>query len=230
MDPRKLFSDERFAGLCVYCGGEPSTADHVPSKVLLDEPFPSNLSVVPACSACNNGFSADEAYVACLVECALTGSASPGSVHRLKIRRILTESPALASLIESCRRDHGSRDVFWEADARRVRNVVLKLARGHAAYEYSEPYLDEPECVSFAPLCVLSTERLRSFETPPAESIWPEIGSRAFLRAAGVTSHVELDEGWLVIQPGRYRYLVSCSGPTVVRFVLSEYLACEVVW
>jgi hypothetical protein len=39
VDPRQLFSDERFNGYCVYCGGEDETGDHVPSKVLLDGPY-----------------------------------------------------------------------------------------------------------------------------------------------------------------------------------------------
>lgn len=230
MDPRKLFSDERFAAFCVYCGGEPSTADHVPSKVLLDEPYPNNLPVVQACEACNNRFSADEPYLACLVECALTGSVDPDSVHRPKIKRSLTERPGLASLIWSCRHEDACGNVHWEADANRVRNVVLKLARGHAAFEYSEPQLEEAERVSFLSISVLSAEQLRSFETPPVETVWPEIGSRAFLRAVVLNSVVAFNDGWQVVQPGRYRYLVSHSRPMAVRFVLSEYLACEVVW
>jgi hypothetical protein len=40
MDPRKLFADERFK-VCAYFGDSdmPFTKDHVPSKVLLDDPF-----------------------------------------------------------------------------------------------------------------------------------------------------------------------------------------------
>jgi hypothetical protein len=35
--------------------------------------------------------------------------------------------------------------------------------------------------------------------------------------------------GWVVVQEGRYRFLTS-TGAVIVRMVLSEYLACEVVW
>jgi len=230
MDPRKLYADERFTGLCVYCGREPSTRDHVPSRVLLDEPFPADLPVVSACEACNNSFSLDEPYLACLVECVITGSVDPNSARREKVKRILTEKPALASLIAASRREDESGNVLWEPDVARVRNVVLKLARGHAAYECSEPQTGEPECLSFIPLCAMSAEQLRSFETPPVEHVWPELGSRAFLRAVVGNSEVALDDGWQVVQQGRYRYLVSHSGQTAVRLVLSEYLACEVVW
>lgn len=40
MDPRHLPVDSRLVGGCVFCGGEPGTRDHVPSKVLLDDPLP----------------------------------------------------------------------------------------------------------------------------------------------------------------------------------------------
>ena len=48
---------------CIYCGAESGTREHVPSKVFLDEPYPEDLPVLPACFNCNNGFSDDEAYV-----------------------------------------------------------------------------------------------------------------------------------------------------------------------
>ena len=56
MDPRKLFVDERLIGMCSYCGREPETRDHVPSRILLDDPFPPNLPVVEACRTCNESF------------------------------------------------------------------------------------------------------------------------------------------------------------------------------
>ena len=95
MDPRKLFAEERFTGLCVYCGAEPETRDHVPSKVLLDEPFPDDLPVVPACERCNNRLSPDERYVACFVECAITGSARPESALRDRSGASCTKTPPL---------------------------------------------------------------------------------------------------------------------------------------
>lgn len=104
------------------------------------------------------------------------------------------------------------------------------MARGHAAYECSEPQLGKPEFLSIIPRCAMSSDRRAAFETPPVEHILPEIGSRAFLRAAVVNSEVILDGGWQVVQPERYRYLVSHSGPMTVRLLLSEYLTCEVIW
>jgi hypothetical protein len=60
MDPRHLFVDQRETGMCVYCGKLPDSREHIPSKVLLDEPYPIDLPVVDACYNCNNSFSKDE--------------------------------------------------------------------------------------------------------------------------------------------------------------------------
>jgi len=89
MDPRHLFIDERLTGRCVYCGGQPDTRDHCPSKVLLDEPFPANLGVVEACAECNDSFSSHEQYLACLIEAVICESAEPDDVNRINIKRIL---------------------------------------------------------------------------------------------------------------------------------------------
>jgi hypothetical protein len=82
----------------------------------------------------------------------------------------------------------------------------------------------------FIPLCLMFAEQLLSFETPPVEKGWPEIGSRAFINTMALNNEVLLDNGWRIVQPGRYRYLASYSGPTMIRFVLSEYLASAVIW
>lgn len=228
MDPKQLFSDERFNGYCVYCGGPDDTGDHVPSKVLLDEPFPPDLPKVAACNGCNNAFSADEPYLACLIDCVLSGSVQPEEVGRDKVRRILEKRPHFGAEILAGRQEGADGRVQWVPNADRVRAVILKLARGHAAYESSEPQLGEPESYWCAPLCTLAVEQRQDFESEPALAVWPEIGSRAFRRACVIGGEPFLDGGWQVVQPGRYRYLVMDG--TTVRMVLSEYLACEVVW
>lgn len=149
MDPRKLFADARLTGRCVYCGGEPSTRDHVPSRVLLDEPFPPDLPIVQACEACNNGFSTNEQYLACLLECVLCGTVDPALVCRDKIKRVLSENAPLALRIAaSCRADEAS-NLLWEAEVDRVRNVILKLARGHEHTNIANPSWGSPRMSRF---------------------------------------------------------------------------------
>jgi hypothetical protein len=232
MDPRHLFIDERHTGMCVYCGTRPDTRDHVPSKVLLDEPYPLELPVVGACEKCNALFSLDEQYMACFLDCVICGGTGVSDLHRSNVKRILKDNPALKGRIERARKRDEADDLLWEPEADRVRNVVLKLARGHAAYELY-PKLEEPTTVRFAPLPVLSDEGRSSFDQITAAKIdlWPEIRSRAFLRAFGKSpDRLPVSDGWVVVQPGRYRYAVAETGGVLVRMVLSEYLACEVVW
>ena len=97
VDPKKLFSDERFNGYCVYCGGNDATGDHVPSKVLLDKPFPSDLPKVAACADCNLSFSSDEPYLACLIDCVIAGSVNPIKVGREKVQGRIQIHPIVVS-------------------------------------------------------------------------------------------------------------------------------------
>jgi hypothetical protein len=232
MDPRHLFIDERHTGMCAYCGTRPATRDHVPSKVLLDEPYPPELPVVGACEKCNASFSLDEQYTACFLDCVICGGTGVSDQHRSNVKRILKDNPALRERIERARKRDEADNLLWEPEADRIQNVVLKLARGHAAYELY-PKLEEPTAVGVAPLPVLSDEVRSSFERIAADKIdlWPEIGSRAFLRAFGKSpDRLPVSEGWVVVQPDRYRYAVAETGGVLVRIVLSEYLACEIVW
>jgi hypothetical protein len=185
MDPRRLFTDERLRGFCVYCGGAPESRDHCPSKVLLDEPFPLNLPVVEACRECNNNFSLDEQYVACLIEAVACGSTNANNISRLNIKRILKETLGLAARLESSKRVDKAGNLLWEVDVNRVKRVLLKLARGHIAYELSLPKIEEPDTLSFIPLILVPEEERFAFESPASSSVrlWPEIGSRAFIMA-----------------------------------------------
>lgn len=229
MKQLRNFGDERQVASCAYCAGATETRDHVPSKVLLDEPYPENLPVVPACQSCNEGFALDEEYVACLVECTLVGSVNPADFQREKICQILSKRPALASRLMKARHETLFGEVLFTIEAERVRKVALKLARGHAAFELNEPQLDKPLALSGVPLHVMKSEERERFESPQASAscseigIWPEVGSRALQR-------IVAGEAWVIVQRGRYRYLTSVDDGVVVRMVLSEYLACEVRW
>lgn len=198
--------------------------------MLLDEPYPENLPVLPACARCNQSFSLDEEYFACLVECARTGSVD--SVKRSKILRILEGSPTLAAHLMKARTVTESGQVILAPDAERVRRIVLKLARGHAAYELDEQIREEPSHIMITPLHVLTVQQRRHFETPPKSAGWPEVGTRALQRILvlnGETPEV-LDSDWIYVQEGQYRYIAIAEEAVMVRLVVGEYLACEVIW
>lgn len=221
------YADSRSLLGCVFCGAETSTRDHCPSKIFLDTPYPDNLPVVSACLDCNRGFSLDEEYLACFIECVKSGSADLENLARLKVRRILRAKPALQGRIQGSLRIEGGARVFYP-EIERAKNVICKLAVGHVAYEMSESVEVSLADVSIFPLISLTLDQRAEFEASWFPEIWPEVGSRALSR---LVSGEGLDDfGWVVVQPGSYRYSVSWSGDVQVKIVIAEYLGCIARW
>jgi len=187
-----------------------------------------------SCLQCNARASKDEEYFACLIECARVGSVSEETLEREKIKQVLREKPLLSSKLDKARRVSFFGHTSFSIDGERVRGVVVKLARGHAAFELNEPQYDEPSSVTFVPLCSIEEHRLSRFEEPPPLAVWPEVGSHAMQRLLVCTSDTPglnfIAAEWIVVQPDRYRYLVRADAGTIVRIVVREYLACEVIW
>ena len=232
LNPTQLFFDERLVSGCIYCGAEQLTREHVPSKVFLDRPYPEYLPVVGACRSCNTGYSLDEQYVACFIECVVSGGTGSDVIKRNKILRTLERSCGLKSKIESSRREDDNGRLVWKPEIERVERVVLKLARGHYAYELFTIF-DEPSFINISPLCAFDKVQRCQFEgdIDTYTSIWPEIGTRAFYRSCGCcVDRFSVVDGWIVVQNGRYRYKVMGCGDSIVRIVFREYLAAEVGW
>ncbi len=231
MDPKHLFFDRRFTGYCVFCGGEPETQDHVPSKVFLDDPVPRNLATVEACLKCNNGFSLDEEYLSCFLEAVVCGSIEADKIRREKVKKAFSRKPNLAQRILGSQVIDLFDQMSWHPEEERVKRIITKLAKGHAAHELSLPQIEEPESISFFPLQLLDEKQRNAFENIDYGPLFPEIGSRAFLRVLGATPFENEPGPWISVQEGRYRYAAIQDGSGVlVRIVLSEYLACEVFW
>lgn len=228
MDPKKLFFDDRMKGVCAYCGCKPNTRDHVPSKVLLDEPYPKNLPVVESCASCNQGFSAAEEYIACLIECVMQGTTIPNEKFRPKIFATLNARPSIASRIEKGKKVDHQGNLVWQPEAESIKKVVLKLARGHIAYELGMQRTDDPEFIDIFPLPAMAKEQLEMFYSLSTSHLYPEIGSRAFVSV--LSGKVSAYENWLVVQKGRYEYAVGQSEGDWVKIIINDYLACHVVW
>ena len=241
MDQFRDFSDDRLINGCIYCGAVAETRDHVPSKILLDPPYPENLPVVGSCQRCNQGFSKDEQYLVCLLESVLVGSTDPEKIRKPSVARAMKRSPALRSRIEAAKSIHGQK-VFFDPEETRIKNVMLKLARGHAAFDLSQPCKDEPDYYWCGALESLNEEQQDGFSAAHIQQLYGEIGSRNIQRmlAAEVTLQSETGEqntlqvvvnDWVDVQDGSYRYLaIDDIGGVIIRIVISEYLACEVVW
>ncbi len=226
------FGDVRQTGFCVHCDGPTETKDHAPPKVFLDEPYPLTRPTVPSCGECNNGFSNDEEYVAAFVECVVQGTTDPDLLRRVNVAKALRRNSALRGRIERSRREAetlgGGRILTWTPEEERVSRVSLKLARCHAAYELNEPQLEEPDHLLVVPLVSLPADQREHFETPPETGVWPEVGSRAMRRL--IEEDPGYAGGWCTVQEGRYRYMAVGAGSVMVRGVISEYLAYEIIW
>lgn len=241
VDQLSDFADSRLIAGCIYCGGLDDTRDHVPSRVLLDLPFPENLPIVPACRRCNTEFSSDEEYLACLIEAVLAGTTDPDRIERSRVAATLRRKPGLRARIQSGRRVTGDQIAF-DFEYARVRNVVLKLARGHAAFELSALNRSEPTAIAWWPMPLMSPEERDSYNASHVVRTLGEVGSRGMQRLLVVQATVKRPTGescivdvlvndWVDVQEGRYRYLaIDDQGEVRVKIVIREYLACEVVW
>lgn len=235
MDEIQEFVDERQKAWCIHCGGWiaglETNRDHVPSKSLLEKPYPPNLPKVQVCKACNEGFSLDEEYLMAFLGSVLAGSTDPDRQPNPKAGRILRRNTKLRARIDRAKTEYetpGSETrSVWMPESDRINRVVVKNARGHAFFEYGEPLLSEPEHVWAAPLETLSPEQRAEFENIDMGSGWPEVGSRMLTR---VMTGQDLSGAWVIVQDGVYRYGVEQQGVMLVRSVLFEYLATEVYW
>ncbi|MEM1210273.1 MAG: hypothetical protein AAGI54_13495 [Planctomycetota bacterium] len=225
--------DSRLRGMCAFCGRQPSTRDHIPPKVFLDKPLPDNVAVVPSCLRCNRSSSVDEQYLACLIDCVLAGNVELAKAQSNRVANAIDRSPKFETLLRKAHRSEDGVDIH-DFDAERVNRVLVKLARGHVAFEINELWLWPPHRVSYAPLHQISDPALTIFEDgsstsssnePEVISGWPEVGSRAMFRI--VEGQDILPGGWINVQQNRYRYRVSDN---VVSIVIAEYLAVEVEW
>jgi hypothetical protein len=161
-------------------------------------------------------------------------------IQRPRVVAILERSPALRSRIEAARTEIDGRAAFIP-EAARVQNVVRKLALGHAAFELSAPGR-EPTSLEAWPLLAMSPEQREDFDAPHATRMFGEVGSRGMQRMLVTQITLALPTGersdlqliindWIEVQEGRYRYLaIDDAGGLRVKMVLSEYLACEVIW
>lgn len=220
------YGDSRTLLYCAFCGGATGTRDHCPSRIFLDKPYPDDLPVVPACRECNNSFSIDEEYLACLIACVLAGTTNPENIERPSIQISLQHSAALRVRLEQARNENDGK-VIYVPEIARVNNVITKLAQGHALYELHESRPTQPDAVWAVPLELLTEEQRSAFEYPDLPAVWPEVGSRAMQR---MVIDGEPDYPWISVQPGMYRYLASQESGTTIHIVIQEYLAGFVQW
>ncbi len=224
------FSDQRHDEMCSYCGKlNPETRDHVPSKSLLDDPFPDNLPVVSCCTKCNQDFSLDELYFACSIECVLCVTGDIEKLKRQKIISSLKKRPSLQKKIESSF-TYQNGQIYFKYDQASFTNVAIKLAKGHVKYELSEPRLDYPSSISIMPLMSMSEHETDIFFASSDLTFLPEVGSRS-LQNLLKSDSIQKQSQWTIVQDNNYKYsVIDDAGVLIVRIVVWDYLAIEVIW
>lgn len=91
---------------CAYCGEPATTYDHAPPQCLYTPPLPSNLVTVPACAACNNGVSKDDAEFRnhlSIMAGSFGESASAAERLQPSLRAIRRDKPTLARMVLGAR-------------------------------------------------------------------------------------------------------------------------------
>ncbi len=215
--------------MCSYCGNFPDTRDHVPSKILLDEPYPENLPVVPCCNNCNQGFSLDEEYFACAIECIIQGTTELELLNRQKIKSILSKKESLKTRIESSFKTEN--DIkYFQIDLARFEKIITKLAKGHLKFENSEPQLVDPTSIVFKSVHSMNEKEKKKFFAPTVFDKAPEVGSRG-LQNILIGQDNDVISQWTLVQDGTYEYMVSVTlGVETVRILIWNYLVIEVIW
>ncbi|MFV8465381.1 hypothetical protein [Flavobacterium sp. LB1P62] len=150
---------------CLYCGEKANNREHVPSKGLLEKPYPNNLITIPACQICNNSFSLDEEYflnvLATLSESGplVTRTESGGKIYKSRERNSTLYKRLLNSLVQE---EDGR--TYFKPEIDRLKRVIEKYAFGiyYNKYEKHAP-LNLFKCVGFYPF--------QAEETRPSEIV-----------------------------------------------------------
>lgn len=203
----------RFREQCVYCGGPEETRDHVPSKLLLEQPLPPNSLTVPSCLTCNSGYSDDERYVRDALHHVGFGNYSqekiaPGGV----VARSLDHSPLLARKLERAHVGGEDGSILFQPELHRFERIMAKLAVGlwYGRYRgFVGASLFRCEAVehtrSLSPE-LLHLTSLQGF----ARLAWPDVGSRRLHNAAETWLDQQAERRervWTKVQANVFEYL-----------------------
>lgn len=226
---------------CIYCGQAANSREHVPSKVFLRKPYPNNLSIVPSCNKCNNGFSLDEIFVYMCIE--RLKQSYYGANYKLpdeaseRMEKYKNISDEVDAAIKRCRVQNLTRPYAFTNC--RIDNVLEKLALGHAVYELSIGYKSDSWSGKCSSLNYNFLPNLNKADLEEIDSCFilnnqplPEVGSRAYDHIYVVEATLENGEvisvcllDWIDVQDGSYRYTSYSLGQIIiVKLVISDFL------
>lgn len=103
------------------------------------------------------------------------------------VKRALSRNLRLMVQLEKYRWYDDTGCPWWQSNEAQLHNVVMKLPKGHAAYELSELWHDESGVYSFCTIIAIPEVKRQDFEGMRSgfQCLWAELGSRGFQRSLG---------------------------------------------
>jgi hypothetical protein len=219
---QELHSVKGVNSQCIYCGNFANTREHIPSKILLNEPLPNNLMLVPACESCNKGFSSDEIYFAYIVE--YLASKYYGYKISGKIQQCFESNLNLQNRILF--RDKSNLII----DDLTVKKILRKYALGHISYIFDTYAYRNDYTVIFKFITELSEEQKREFNTLESMEVMPELGCRGCQELLVSLDGQSAACLWNEVQENRYRYMVCAKADSIlVKIIINEYLYAKII-
>ena len=205
--------------------------DPVPSKCILQVPYPENIPPITVCKECNEKWSVAEEYFATFLSVVLSGSVEPDKQVFPVAKKVLLRKPNIRKRIaQACVvTDEGA--CLWAPEQSLINDFILKNALAHRYHETHELVAGDPEETRSGPLATLDDASRRSLLGSSFSSGFSEVVSRYFLRQLSrfcdSLDGYDFIDGWVVVQPDRYRYRVEGGN---VQSVIAEKLFTEVRW
>lgn len=151
---------------CAYCNCVATTRDHVPPKLLIQKPRPSNLKTVPSCELCNLEASLDEEYFLLFLS-SISLHPAMQALHDIdgSVYRSLSRKPSLDDrLITSLAPVYvgGRQHVCIEPEHERLNTVIRKIAHGAWYLRYRKRAArDKFKMIKLLPYQKISLEALQ---------------------------------------------------------------------
>lgn len=202
---------------CLYCGEKADSREHLPSKAFLNRPYPDELSIIPACSKCNNGYSDDERYVSRFLD------ELRNEIFGLQ-KNAKSKVNILSYEIVRC-----EDEVHYSFDESKIINIITKLAKGHAGYIFDYLSFGAKIDVWYEFIFNMDKQQIDEYNNIIImDDLAYEIGSRANNVVIGQNESY-LIFNWNIVQENNYRFFTSISDNDVmIKIVIDELLYAEV--
>lgn len=175
---------------CTFCENTADSRDHIPSKSLLEKPYPNNLLTIPACKKCNQSFSLDEEYfINVLTEISNNPNLIARKLEGGNVYKARKRSPKLKFKMEESYFQDETGKIYFRTEQDRIKKVIEKNALGLYYHKYKKKALLKSfNCNGFYPF--------ENEETRPAEIFMLTYSEKFKIKK------------WIHIQPNVFSYIV----------------------